>query len=120
MAIQGRLSLDAVANADLPYAPPFSPAIDHFIATAHILQNKLAGRFTGISSIKVWQRYQDGERPFFIDGRGPDEYEQLRLGIGERLIPLGALRERLAELPEDKTRKSSAFARSLSGAMKRP
>jgi len=25
---------------------------------------------------------------------GPDEFEQMRLGIGEMLIPLGALRKR--------------------------
>lgn len=116
MAIQGKLSIDAVANADLPYAPPFSPAIDHFIATAHIMQNKLAGRFKGISSMKVWQKYQAGERPFFIDGRGPDEYEQLRLGIGEKLIPLGALRERLGELPEDRNQEIICFCKiSLRG-----
>jgi rhodanese-related sulfurtransferase len=32
------------------------------------------------------------------------EYEEVRLGIGETLIPLGALRGRLAELPQDKAR----------------
>ncbi len=116
MAIQGRLTIDAIAGADLPYAPPFSPALDHFIVTAHIMQNKLAGRFTGISSKEVWQKYQRGERPFFLDGRGPDEYEQLRLGIGERLIPLGALRERLAELPADTTDEIICFCKiSLRG-----
>ncbi len=116
MAIQGRLAIDAIASADLPYAPPFSPALDHFIVTAHIMQNKLAGRFTGISSIEVWQKCQRGEQPFLLDGRGPDEYEQLRLGIGEKLIPLGALRERLGELPEDKTHEIICFCKiSLRG-----
>lgn len=37
-----------------------------------------------------------------IDVRNPDEYEEMRLGIGEKLIPLGQLRKRLNELPEDK------------------
>ncbi|MEJ1731007.1 rhodanese-like domain-containing protein, partial [Escherichia coli] len=27
----------------------------------------------------------------------------MRLGIGEKLLPIGALRSRLAELPQDKT-----------------
>lgn len=116
MAIQGRLNIDALATADLPYAPPFSPALDHFIVTAHIMQNMLAGRFRAVSSTEVWQRYQGGERPFFLDGRGPDEYEQLRLGIGEVLIPLGALRERLGELPEDKSQEIICFCKiSLRG-----
>jgi rhodanese-related sulfurtransferase len=40
---------------------------------------------------------------FLLDVRGPDEFEQMRLGLGETLIPLGALRSRLDDLPEDKT-----------------
>ncbi len=50
MAILGKLTVEDLVNADLPYAPPFSLAIDHFIASAHIMQNKLKGRMTGISS----------------------------------------------------------------------
>jgi len=37
MAIMGGLTVDDIVNADLPYAPPFSLAIDNFIATAHVL-----------------------------------------------------------------------------------
>lgn len=50
MAIQGNLTIDYPVNLDLPYAPPFSLAIDHFIATAHIAQNKERGLFDGISA----------------------------------------------------------------------
>jgi len=32
-----------MVNADLPYAPPFSLAIDHGIMMAHIMQNKQKG-----------------------------------------------------------------------------
>lgn len=102
MAVKGGLSVENMVNADLPYAPPFSLAIDHSIAAAHIMQNKLKGRMKGISCTEVRKKLDDGEKPFLLDTRGPDEYEQMRLGIGERLIPLGALRGRLAELPEDK------------------
>lgn len=102
MAIMGKLTVEDLVNADLPYAPPFSLAIDHFIASAHIMQNKLKGRFTGISATAVWNKIQRGEHPFFLDGRSPAEYEEMHLGIGEHLIPLGALRSRLAELPAEK------------------
>jgi len=37
-----------------------------------------------------------------LDARNPNEYEAQKLGIGETLIPLGQLRNRLAELPADK------------------
>ncbi|MDI9424072.1 MAG: FAD-dependent oxidoreductase, partial [Spirochaetota bacterium] len=102
MAIKGRLTVDDMINADLPYAPPFSLAIDHSIATAHIMQNKLKGRMKGVSCSDLKKRLDGGAAPFILDARGPDEYEQMRLGVGERLIPIGALRNRLNELPEDK------------------
>jgi NADPH-dependent 2,4-dienoyl-CoA reductase/sulfur reductase-like enzyme/rhodanese-related sulfurtransferase len=102
MAISAGMKVDDMINADLPYAPPFSLAIDHTIATSHIIQNKLKGRMKGISNAQVKQKLDAGETPFLLDTRGPDEFEQMRLGIGERLIPLGAIRNRLNELPEDK------------------
>jgi len=102
MAIMGGLTVDDVANADLPYAPPFSLAIDNIIATAQALQNKMRGLMVGISAEEMKRKLDAGEKPFILDLRGPDEYEVTRLGIGETLIPLGALRKRLHELPEDK------------------
>ncbi|MBN1648300.1 MAG: FAD-dependent oxidoreductase [Spirochaetales bacterium] len=103
MAIQGGMTVEDLVNLDLPYAPPYSLAIDHFIAGAHIMQNKLAGLFTGISCAEVKEKTDRKKDPIFLlDARGPDEYEQMRLGIGETLIPLGALRKRLNELPADK------------------
>ncbi len=102
MAIMGGLTVDDLVNADLPYAPPFSLAIDNIVACAHTLQNKMRGLFTGISAVEVKRKLDAGEKPFILDARGPDEWELMRLGIGEHLIPVGALRGRLGELPPDK------------------
>ena len=116
MAIQGKLTVEDLINADLPYAPPFSLAIDHFIATAHIMQNKMKGRMKGISCREVYEKLKAGEKPFIIDTRGPEEFEEMRLGIGETLIPLGALRKRLKELPADKNKEIICFCKiSLRG-----
>ncbi|HPI92674.1 MAG TPA: FAD-dependent oxidoreductase [Deltaproteobacteria bacterium] len=116
MAIQAGMHVEDIVNADLPYAPPFSLAIDHFIATAHLMQNKIKGRLKGISPMEVRKKLDEKERPFFIDARGPDEYEQMRLGIGETLIPLGALRKRLGELPQDKNKEIICYCKiSLRG-----
>jgi NADPH-dependent 2,4-dienoyl-CoA reductase/sulfur reductase-like enzyme/rhodanese-related sulfurtransferase len=116
MAVLGKLTVDDLVNADLPYAPPFSLAIDHFIASAHIIQNKLKGRMTGISAMEVWKKIQHGEKPYFLDGRSPDEYQEMHLDIGEHLIPLGALRGRLTELPTDKNAEIICFCKiSLRG-----
>ena len=102
MAIKGKLTVDDMANADLPYAPPFSLAIDHSIATAHIMQNKMKGFFKGISAEELKNKLNAKEFMLLLDVRNPDEYEQMRIGVGEKLIPLGQLRKRLEELPEDK------------------
>ncbi len=115
-AIKGGLTVDNMVNADLPYAPPFSLAIDHSIASAHILQNKMHGIFEGISSIELKEKLDNKEDLFLLDARGADEYEQTRLGIGETLIPIGLLRKRLNELPEDKNKEIIAFCKiSLRG-----
>ncbi len=116
MAIQGGLTVEDLVNSDLPYAPPFSLAIDHFIATAHLMQNKLKGRLKGISSVEVKSKIDSKAPVFLLDVRNPDEFEAMRLGIGETLIPLGALRKRLHELPEDKDAEIICFCKiSLRG-----
>lgn len=104
MALHGRLSVTDLTVADLPYAPPFSPAIDNLIAAAHVLENKMTGRMAGLSCRELKAKVDAKDNVFILDARGPDEYEQMRLGIGEVLIPLGALRKRLADLPADKNR----------------
>lgn len=102
MAIHAKMHVYDIVNLDLPYAPPFSPAIDNFIIAGHVLQNKCLGRMTGISSLEVREKLDRGEKPFILDVRNPEEFEEMRLGIGEKLIPLGKLRCNLDKLPQDK------------------
>jgi NADPH-dependent 2,4-dienoyl-CoA reductase/sulfur reductase-like enzyme/rhodanese-related sulfurtransferase len=116
MAVQGKLTVGDLVNSDLPYAPPFSLAIDHFIAASHIMQNKLKGRMIGISTREVRKKLNGADKPFLLDARGPDEYHDMRLGVGEVLIPLGMLRKRLNELPEDKEKEIICYCKiSLRG-----
>lgn len=115
-AIKGGLTVDDMASADLPYAPPFSLAIDHSIASAHILQNKMNGVFEGISALAFKEKLDQRDDMFILDTRSADEYEQTRLGVGEILIPIGLLRQRLKELPADKNREIIAYCKiSLRG-----
>ena len=102
MAVSGKLFVEDIVNADLPYAPPFSLAIDHFVATAHVMQNKMKNRMKGVSAAQVKEKLDAGAPLFILDIRDAVEFEGMRLGIGEILIPLGALRRRLNELPTDK------------------
>jgi len=80
------------------------------------MQNKMKGRLKGISAAEVKQKIDADEPVFLLDLRGPDEYEAMRLGIGETLIPLGALRKRLDEVPADKNTEIVCFCKiSLRG-----
>jgi len=104
MALRGKQTVTDLTVADLPYAPPFSSAIDNLIALAHVLENKMTSRMSGISCREVLAKVEAKEDLFLLDTRDPAEYEAMRLGLGEVLIPLGALRTRLAELPADKNK----------------
>ena len=116
IAIKGNLTISDMVNADLPYAPPFSLAIDHSIASAHILQNKMRGIFDGISALELKEKLDNKEELFLLDTRGADEYEQTRLGVGETLIPIGMLRKRINELPHDKNKEIITYCKiSLRG-----
>ncbi len=116
MALRGQLTVADLVNADLPYAPPYSLALDHVIVAAQVLENKLMGRMQGLSAREVKQRVDQGADCFILDTRGPTEFEELRLGIGETLIPLGALRARLNELPQDKDKEIILYCKiSLRG-----
>lgn len=116
MALHGKLTVTDLTVADLPYAPPFSPAIDNLIACAHVLENKMTQRMHGVSCRDVKSKVDAGEDVYLLDTRGPDEYEQMRLGIGEVLIPLGALRKRMNELPQEKDKEIICFCKiSLRG-----
>ena len=80
------------------------------------MENKLLGRMPGICAAEVKQRLATGADCFILDTRTPREFETMRLGIGETLIPQGALRARLNELPQNKDREIIVYcAISLRG-----
>jgi len=100
-AITAGMTLDQLAHLDLSYAPPYASAMDNLITAANVARNKRDGFMTGISAESVWRKIQDGEDFIFLDVRSPAEYAQVHLPQS-KLIPLGALRKRLAEIPWDK------------------
>jgi NADPH-dependent 2,4-dienoyl-CoA reductase/sulfur reductase-like enzyme/rhodanese-related sulfurtransferase len=101
MAITGRMTVDHLAQADLCYAPPFSPAVDNIITAANVCRNKLDGQMVGITAAQVKARLKTDAKPLLLDVRSPAEYAQNHIP-GSTLIPLGALRARLNELPKDR------------------
>ena len=111
LALHNQMHISELVNLDLPYAPPFSPAIDNFITAAHVLENKWLGRMKGISPVAVMDKVKLGADVFILDVRGPAEFEQMRLGIGEKLIPLGKLRSSTDKLPADKQKEIVVYCK---------
>jgi rhodanese-related sulfurtransferase len=75
------------------------------------MENKFKGRLKGISSVELKKKLDEGAPPFILDVRTPDEFETLRLGIGETLIPIGELRDRLDDLPQNKDREIVCYCK---------
>jgi len=116
MALHAGMHISDLVSLDLPYAPPYSPAIDNFIAAAHVLENKFLGRMNGIKAAELKEKSQNGRNYFLIDVRNQDEFEDCRLDLGEVLIPLPSLRKRTGNLPTDKNAEIILFCKvSLRG-----
>ncbi len=98
-------TIDAIAHLDLGYAPPYSPPLDPILTAVHIAQNKLDGITKAISPVEFKKRVDEGDRDMvLLDVRSPKERAEVRLPYEDRTlhIPLGALREKVGELPRDK------------------
>jgi NADPH-dependent 2,4-dienoyl-CoA reductase/sulfur reductase-like enzyme/rhodanese-related sulfurtransferase len=102
-AIFFRASLEDFANIDLGYAPPYSPPIDPIATTAQILGNKIDGLARGVSPLKAKEMMEATSDIYILDVRTPSEFGAMRLP-DERVvnIPLGELRQRCHEIPDDK------------------
>jgi rhodanese-related sulfurtransferase len=101
VAITAGMTVDQLAHADLSCAPPYAPAMDNIITAANVARNKLDGHMIGVSAEEVHRMLEERRDFVFLDVRSQGEYDQVRLP-GSTLIPLGALRGRLDELPRDK------------------
>lgn len=100
-AITAGMTLDQLAQLDLSYAPPYASAMDNLITAANVARNKRDGYMIGIPAESVQRKIQNGEDFVFLDVRSPQEYAEAHLPKST-LIPLGALRKRLGEIPKDK------------------
>lgn len=98
MALTCGMTVDQLARVDLCYAPPYAPAMDNIIAAADVLRNKFDNLCQGISAAELKAELASGEVPVLLDVRSPGEVETERLP-GCLFIPLGALRQRLNEIP---------------------
>jgi NADPH-dependent 2,4-dienoyl-CoA reductase/sulfur reductase-like enzyme/rhodanese-related sulfurtransferase len=101
-ALQGRMTLDDLAELDLAYAPPFSSANDPVNVAAFVAQNDLSGyapleTAAGLKAALA-AAGAGGPPALVLDVRNVNEYEEGHIA-GSLNLPLDELRFRLAEAP---------------------
>lgn len=97
-AIQGNLDVYELAELELSYAPPFSSAKDPVNMAGYVASNIMDGKVETIQWNEIDDLIKDGG--LLIDVREPHERKNGYIQ-GSLNIPLGDLRSRHHELPND-------------------
>lgn len=97
-AIQFGKTVYDLAELDLAYAPPYSSAKDPVNVAGMVAKNMLRENYKVI----YWDELATTTESFILDVRTPEEYA-LHAIPGSKNIPLEELRDRLAEIPTDKS-----------------
>lgn len=92
-------TVEQLTKLDLAYAPPFSMAMSSTIVAAHVMINKLQGRFSGVSPLVLKEKMEAGA--VLVDVRTKDEYFVSSIP-GSINIPLRKLSERAGELDRNR------------------
>ena len=96
-------TVEALANLDLGYAPPYNTPLDPLHSAANVIRNKLAGMAEGLTPAQVKAKLDAGEDFVLLDVRSQKEWSTWRLEAPQvRLMPQDQLLQRLSELPKDK------------------
>jgi NADPH-dependent 2,4-dienoyl-CoA reductase/sulfur reductase-like enzyme/rhodanese-related sulfurtransferase len=102
-AIQLGATVDQLAELDLAYAPPFSPALDHVIHTGNIIKNKLEGLISSITPLELKKKLDSREEIILLDVKSKKEFNSRKIENHNVInIPISELRERLDEIPAEK------------------
>ena len=99
-AIKGNMTVDDLAEIEHAYAPPYSSAKDPINMAGFVAQNIL----DGLVRSTTWEYVHNADktRLFLLDVRTPAEYATGTIA-GAINIPLESLRERIGEIPRNKT-----------------
>jgi len=102
-AITMGMTVDALADLDLCYAPPYNSALDALHHLANLVLNKMAGRVEGVKPKEVKEKIDKKDDFLLLDVRTHDEAEHTSLEAPQTgLIPLHVLNAHMDELPKEK------------------
>lgn len=96
-AIRANMTASDLTELDLAYAPPYSSAKDPVNMAGYVIENIVTGKVKQIH----WAEALAGDG-LLLDTRTDFEYARGHID-GAVHIPLDSLRERLSELPKDRT-----------------
>jgi len=99
-AIKGGMTVDDLTEIEHAYAPPYSSAKDPVNMIGFVAQNVLDGLVQTITFDKLEEAVHEGT--YLLDVRSPLEYAEGSIA-GAVNIPLDVLRNKLADLPCDRT-----------------
>ncbi len=94
--------VEALANLDLAYAPPYNSAMDPLHNAANVTRNKQKGITPSLTPQEVKQKLDNNEKFILLDVRSPGEWNANHIAAPQvKLLPLPELRKRIEELPKD-------------------
>jgi rhodanese-related sulfurtransferase len=99
-AMRAKATIDHLTDLELCYAPPFGSARDVVNMAGFVASNILHGTFKQVHVDKVRELLEDDA--YIIDVRELEEWHTAHI-IGSKHIPLSELRERLNEIPKNKS-----------------
>jgi len=95
-------TVDAMANTDLAYAPPYNSAMDPLHSAANVIRNKQSGLAEAITPMAVADKIKKGANFILLDVRSEEEWKGNHIEAPQsKLIPLDSLRQYLDKLPKD-------------------
>ena len=100
-AIYAKLKITDLAQLDLAYAPPFSPAKDPLVVAGFVAENINNDKCSQISTADYKEFLETNEAYTLIDVRNEDEYKAGHIPSAIN-IPLPVLRKNIAQLDQNK------------------
>lgn len=97
-AIQGRFTVDQLADLDLSYAPPFGAAKDPVIIAGMVASNIFHGRSVTITPRELAAALASDAPPVVVDVRSPTEHAAGGIA-GSINLPIETLRDSHSQLP---------------------
>lgn len=95
--------VNALADMDLAYAPPYSEVMDAIVHAANVIRNKIDGLAHGVSPVEMREKLESDEEFLFVDCRPNDAFTAQTIRDRRTVnVPLDNMRSMLDQLPRDR------------------